>query len=174
MPSDFSSPRRGDPSAILHSVCKAVAGILIWTVVVVGLRLLVLQVEPPETANTDPFSFLGILSVDGLLLFISLLYAFVGWRKKTVQIKDRAIYVSSGVLSNSYDTLPFSTIKRLEFSEKGLCALFGAARVRFSNQPKDDSQTDPGMVRQDFTFLFKKEEALAFYRQLQQGLEEVT
>lgn len=167
---DFSAPRRGDPSAIFHSLCKAVAGILIWTAVVVILRLLVLQVEPPETSNTDPFSFLGVLSVDALLLLISVLYSIIGWRKKTIQLKETAVSVSSGVISSSYVTLPFSDLKRLEYTEKGLCKLFGTGKVRFSNQPRDDSQTEPGVVRQDFTFLFKKADATALFHQIEQGM----
>lgn len=131
---DFSAPRRGDPSAIFHSLCKAVAGILIWTAVVVILRLLVLQVEPPETSNTDPFSFLGVLSVDALLLLISVLYSIIGWRKRTIQLNETAVSVSSGVISSSYVTLPFSDLKRLEYTDKGLCKLFGTGKIRFSNQ----------------------------------------
>ena len=171
-PVDFSNPHRGDRSAIFHSLCRATAGILIWTVVVAVLRMLVLQVEPPETPGTDPFPFLGIFYLDALLFLISVFYSIVGWRKKTVQIKQNCVCVTSGVISNSYASLAFSELKRVEYSEKGLCKLFGTARVRFSNQPKDDSLTDPGVVRQDFTFLFKKEAASLLYRRLEQGMAE--
>ena len=166
MPLDFSSPCRGDRFAIAYGLGKAAAGILIWSVGAAGLNYLVQQVEPPAGANADPFSFLGILTLDSLLLLLSIFYAVVGWRKKTLQLKETAVWVASGVLTSNFAQIPFSSLQRLEYSEKRLYRLFGVIRVTFGNQPKDPAQTDPGAVRQEFSFFFKKEDGLALYRRL--------
>ena len=153
---------------MLQSLCKAAVGILLWTILVVGLNRLVLRVDMPEQSGSDPFSFLGILTADLMLLLVCVFYAVMGWKQKTYALLPDGIQVHSGVLSRNVTLLPYGEIRRLEVKDQGLCRLFGTVKLRFGNQPKDDSVTNPGVERQEFSFVLAPGEAAVLMGQLEE------
>lgn len=76
-------------------------------------------------------SNMGVPGMIGLLLIVTLLFKWIGWRRFGYWIGDDEVRIEKGLLSRSARSIPYDRIADVSIEQKPLARLFGLGEVKF-------------------------------------------
>ena len=152
---DFFQPRRTHICTIIQNLLKGIVGILLFLAALMLINRFAVP-APEEGAYADPFSSLSYVTTGCVILVIVVIYAIVGWRKKTFVISGQNLDVSGGVTSYTVTSLSIPELSAIVLKENPLQKLMGAACLTVTGKSQQSGRPEASV-----SLILKKREAEA-------------
>lgn len=155
---DFFHPRRTHICTVIQNLLKGIAGILLFLAVLMLINRFAVP-SPEEDAYVDPFSGLSYVTTGCVILAIVVIYAIVGWRKKTYVISGQNLEVSGGVTTYTVTSLSIPGLSSIVLKQNLLQKLMGAACLTITGITENCGQTS--RAEASVSLILEKREAEA-------------